>query len=317
METIVRIPTPLRTLTGGADEVTASGKTVGDVIEDLERSTPVFASVCSTKGCASLREYLCRRGRRTLPRRASTALNAGDQSASFRRSPGAEARMDRYARQARLAEVGVAGQERILRTFADVPLDGAAGDVAARYLGGAGVASFRVRDGSIARQPGGSRRALIVVVDPTLAVESDGDAFDLRDPAVAISPEARALPCAPSGIDRSRAVPRSFGRAFVSRWHARRFESVIDAVGNTPMVRLNRVSRHTPDVEVWAKLEFANPGGSVKDRPALRMIQDALADKRMTRDKILIDSTSGTRALPTRSSGPRSACAFGWSCLRM
>jgi S-sulfo-L-cysteine synthase (O-acetyl-L-serine-dependent) len=79
----------------------------------------------------------------------------------------------------------------------------------------------------------------------------------------------------------------------VSRLPARRFESVIDAVGNTPTVRLNRVARHTPDVEVWAKLEFANPGGSVKDRPALRMIQDALADGRMTRDKILIDSTSG------------------------
>ena len=51
--------------------------------------------------------------------------------------------------------------------------------------------------------------------------------------------------------------------------------------------------RDVPDVEVWAKLEFANPGGSVKDRPALRMILDALADGRLTRDKILIDSTSG------------------------
>jgi MoaD family protein len=40
MDTIVRIPTPLRTLTGGADEVTASGKTVGDVIEDLEKRHP-------------------------------------------------------------------------------------------------------------------------------------------------------------------------------------------------------------------------------------------------------------------------------------
>ena len=40
METIVRIPTPLRTLTGGADEVTASGGTVGEVIEDLERRHP-------------------------------------------------------------------------------------------------------------------------------------------------------------------------------------------------------------------------------------------------------------------------------------
>jgi cysteine synthase B len=74
---------------------------------------------------------------------------------------------------------------------------------------------------------------------------------------------------------------------------SRRIESVVDAVGNTPLVRLRRVGREVPDVEVWAKLEFANPGGSVKDRPALRMIKDALADGRLTRDKILIDATSG------------------------
>jgi cysteine synthase B len=79
----------------------------------------------------------------------------------------------------------------------------------------------------------------------------------------------------------------------VSFTRARRLESVIDAVGDTPMVRLNRVARHVPDVEVWAKLEFANPGGSVKDRAALRMIRDAFADGRLTRGKILIDSTSG------------------------
>ena len=74
---------------------------------------------------------------------------------------------------------------------------------------------------------------------------------------------------------------------------SRRIDSVIDAVGNTPLIRLRRVARHLPDVEVWAKLEFANPGGSVKDRPALRMMLDALADGRLTRDKVLIDSTSG------------------------
>jgi cysteine synthase B len=74
---------------------------------------------------------------------------------------------------------------------------------------------------------------------------------------------------------------------------SRRIESVIDAVGNTPLVRLRKVAADVPDVEVWAKLEFANPGGSVKDRPALRMMLDALADGRLTRDKILIDSTSG------------------------
>ncbi len=58
-------------------------------------------------------------------------------------------------------------------------------------------------------------------------------------------------------------------------------------------MRLTKVARHVPDVEVWAKLEFSNPGGSVKDRPALRMILDALADGRLTPKKTLIDSTSG------------------------
>lgn len=68
---------------------------------------------------------------------------------------------------------------------------------------------------------------------------------------------------------------------------------MLEAVGDTPMLRLNKVAARVPEVEVWAKLEFANPGGSVKDRPALRMMLDALADGRLTRDKILIDSTSG------------------------
>jgi cysteine synthase B len=76
-------------------------------------------------------------------------------------------------------------------------------------------------------------------------------------------------------------------------FRARRYESIIEAVGNTPLLRLERVARSAPSVEVYVKLEFANPGGSVKDRPALRMIEDAIKDGRLTRDKILIDSTSG------------------------
>ena len=74
---------------------------------------------------------------------------------------------------------------------------------------------------------------------------------------------------------------------------SRRLESITEAVGNTPLVRLHKVATHVPDVEIFAKLEFCNPGGSVKDRAALSMIQTALADGRLTRDKILIDSTSG------------------------
>jgi cysteine synthase B len=73
----------------------------------------------------------------------------------------------------------------------------------------------------------------------------------------------------------------------------RRLESIVEAVGDTPHLRLRAVTKNAPDVPVFAKLEFENPGGSVKDRAALRMIQDAQRDGRLTPDKILIDSTSG------------------------
>ncbi|AKT39149.1 PLP-dependent cysteine synthase family protein [Chondromyces crocatus] len=69
--------------------------------------------------------------------------------------------------------------------------------------------------------------------------------------------------------------------------------TVLDTVGNTPLVRLSRVTRSAPSVEVYVKLEFCNPGGSVKDRAALRMMTRAAADGRLTSDKTLIDSTSG------------------------
>jgi cysteine synthase B len=72
-----------------------------------------------------------------------------------------------------------------------------------------------------------------------------------------------------------------------------RIESVADAVGNTPLVRLRRVVPDARGVRVYVKLESQNPGGSVKDRAALRMIRDAFADGRLTKEKTLIDSTSG------------------------
>lgn len=74
---------------------------------------------------------------------------------------------------------------------------------------------------------------------------------------------------------------------------SRRLSSVVDAVGDTPLVRLPHVAREAPSVEVYIKLEFANPGGSVKDRAALRMMLSAVKDGRLSSDKTLIDSTSG------------------------
>jgi S-sulfo-L-cysteine synthase (O-acetyl-L-serine-dependent) len=74
---------------------------------------------------------------------------------------------------------------------------------------------------------------------------------------------------------------------------SRRLSSVLHAVGNTPLVRLRKVTGAPSDVQIWLKLESANPGGSVKDRPALRMMTDAIADGRLVPGKTLIDSTSG------------------------
>jgi len=70
-------------------------------------------------------------------------------------------------------------------------------------------------------------------------------------------------------------------------------ESIVDAVGNTPLVRLRSLEKEAPGVKMYAKLEYANPGGSVKDRPARQMMLDAIEDGRLTNDKVLIDATSG------------------------
>lgn len=72
--------------------------------------------------------------------------------------------------------------------------------------------------------------------------------------------------------------------------------SILDRIGNTPLVRLDRVNPN-PNVEIWAKLEFFNPGGSVKDRPALNMIETAEADGRLTKDKIILEATSGNTGI--------------------
>src|SRR4051794_36115728 len=69
-------------------------------------------------------------------------------------------------------------------------------------------------------------------------------------------------------------------------------DSVARAVGNTPLVRIHRLAPFAR-VQVWAKLEFFNPGGSVKDRAALQMVTDALAEGRLKPGQTLIDSTSG------------------------
>ena len=72
--------------------------------------------------------------------------------------------------------------------------------------------------------------------------------------------------------------------------------SVVEQIGDTPLLRL-RDPAIPPRVEVYAKLEFFNPGGSVKDRPARRMIEDGESARSLGPGKVILDSTSGNTGI--------------------
>jgi cysteine synthase B len=73
--------------------------------------------------------------------------------------------------------------------------------------------------------------------------------------------------------------------------------SIVDLVGDTPLIRLRRIEQEFPGVELYAKAEWKNPGGSVKDRPALRMIQEGIASGRLVAGKVVLDATSGNTGI--------------------
>ena len=85
--------------------------------------------------------------------------------------------------------------------------------------------------------------------------------------------------------DKSTAQPSRVGEALLER------------IGNTPLLRLERVGKEFPNVTFCAKAEWFNPGGSVKDRPALSMIQAGLASGALRSGKTLIDATSGNTGI--------------------
>jgi S-sulfo-L-cysteine synthase (O-acetyl-L-serine-dependent) len=74
--------------------------------------------------------------------------------------------------------------------------------------------------------------------------------------------------------------------------------SALDLIGNTPLVRISKLAAHlNPEVRIFAKLERGNPGGSIKDRAAFRMIEDAEAAGLLTHDRIILDSSSGNTGI--------------------
>ncbi len=73
--------------------------------------------------------------------------------------------------------------------------------------------------------------------------------------------------------------------------------SILEQIGNTPLIRLEKIGADLPGVELWAKVEFFNPGGSVKDRAGLSMILDGERTGLLRPDKIILDATSGNTGL--------------------
>src|SRR6201991_3773999 len=83
-----------------------------------------------------------------------------------------------------------------------------------------------------------------------------------------------------------------------------RYDSLLEALGNTPLVGLRRLSPRwgddddeMPHVRLWAKLEDRNPTGSIKDRPALRMIEQAERDGLLAPGATILEPTSGNTGI--------------------
>jgi cysteine synthase B len=73
--------------------------------------------------------------------------------------------------------------------------------------------------------------------------------------------------------------------------------SILEQIGNTPLLRFVNITKEFDRVEIYGKAEWFNPGGSVKDRPALRMIEEAERSGALTPEKIILDSTSGNTGI--------------------
>ena len=73
--------------------------------------------------------------------------------------------------------------------------------------------------------------------------------------------------------------------------------SIVELIGNTPLIELNGFKELSSDKKIFVKAEWFNPGGSIKDRAALSMINDGITSKRLTSNKTIMDSSSGNTAI--------------------
>src|SRR5438552_405242 len=100
-----------------------------------------------------------------------------------------------------------------------------------------------------------------------------------------VNPLMAALGLAPALTVRGRASGRRYTM------------SVLQRIGNTPLIRIRLLEKEFPHITFYAKAEWFNPGGSVKDRPALRMIEEAERTGELTVERVILDSTSGNTGI--------------------
>jgi cysteine synthase A len=122
------------------------------------------------------------------------------------------------------------------------------------------------------------------------------------------SPRSSSLPspdaAAALSASLSPSVPASPPKLVVA-------ESLLELVGDTPLVRIRNLGRESPRADVWAKMEQANPGGSVKDRICLAMIEAAEARGELEKGSVVIEPTSGNTGI-----GLALVCAVkGYTCI--
>ena len=87
-------------------------------------------------------------------------------------------------------------------------------------------------------------------------------------------------------------------------------ENILELVGNTPLVRCNKLATHVK-ANIYLKLEYMNPGGSVKDRPALQMIADAEASGELLPGGTIVEATSGNTGMGLAMA----AAVKGYKCI--
>ena len=109
----------------------------------------------------------------------------------------------------------------------------------------------------------------------------------------------------PTGVTMAQVVP-------IQNPASARAVNLLATIGNTPLLRLEKIASDLPGIEIYGKAEYFNPGGSVKDRRRLNMILDGERSGRLTKDRIILDATSGNTGIAYAMIG--AAKGYGSSC---